>query len=145
MNDQIFDLDPGQLRNTLGDRTPLEVTLHEQQLRVSTRVVPFERVRIERFIVTEQRTLTVDIRREEVRIVRERISEAETGVDAPSNLQEHPREDLVMILSEEQAVITKRIVPVERVRLHTHVVTELQEVVEELGREHIDVVHTMDV
>ncbi|MBG6215440.1 uncharacterized protein (TIGR02271 family) [Cryobacterium sp. CAN_C3] len=145
MNDQIPDLDPGQLRNTLGDRAPLKVTRHEQQLRISTRVVPFERVRIERFIVTEQRTFTVDIKREEIRIIRERISGADTGVAAPAHLQEHPREDLVMILSEEQAIITKKIVPVERVRLHTHVVTELQEVVEELGREHIDGVHTMDV
>jgi len=127
----------------MGDHsTSEEITLHEQRLRVSTRVVPFERVRIERFIVTEQRTFTVDIRREELRIVREQISEADVGLAAPTILQAPPREDIVMILSEEQAVITKKIVPVERVRLHTHVLTELQDVAEELGREHIDVTHT---
>ncbi|MDJ0379066.1 YsnF/AvaK domain-containing protein [Cryobacterium sp. PH31-L1] len=125
--------------------TAEEITLHEQRLRFSTRVVPFERVRIERFIVTEQRTFTVDIRREELRIVRQQISEADLGLAAPTILQEPPRDDIIMILSEEQAVITKKIVPVERVRLHTHILTELQEVAEGLGRERIDVTYATDM
>ncbi|WP_267425263.1 MULTISPECIES: YsnF/AvaK domain-containing protein [unclassified Curtobacterium] len=97
------------------------VVLHEEHLLVGTEVHATERVRLERYVVTEQRTITVDVRREEVRLVREPLAE---GPALPADRTPPTREPVVVVLHEEQVVVSKRIVPVERVTLTVHTVTE---------------------
>lgn len=97
------------------------VVLHEEHLLVGTEVHATERVRLERYIVTEQRTITVDVRREEVRLTREPIADGRAlSADSPVPT----REPIVVVLHQEQVVVSKRIVPVERVTLTVHTVTE---------------------
>lgn len=103
------------------DAGEVTVVRHEEHLLVGTEVHATERVRLERVIVTEQRTITVDVRREEVRLTREPL------VDGPALTADSPvpsREPIVVVLHQEQVVVSKRIVPVERVTLTVHTVTE---------------------
>jgi uncharacterized protein (TIGR02271 family) len=120
--------------------TPLEpaatVVRHEERLTVSTQRLATERVRIERVIVTEQRTLTVDVRREELRLTREPLPE---GSLIPAGTAAIKTEPLVMVLHEEQIEIVKTVVPVERATITTETVVEDQEVTATLGREVVDV------
>lgn len=122
---------------TPGDDDPeATVVLHEERLLVGTEVHATERVRLERYIVTEQRTITVDVRREEVRLTREPL------VDGPALSVDSPvptREPIVVVLRQEQVVVSKRIVPVERVTLTVHTVTEDRPVDAALRREEVTV------
>lgn len=97
------------------------VVLHEEHLLVGTEVHATERVRLERYIVTEQRTITVDVRREEVRLTREPLVD---GPALPADSPAPTREPIVVVLHQEQVVVSKRIVPVERVTLTVHTVAE---------------------
>lgn len=108
---------------------------HEQQLSVQTEPVATERVRLQKFIVSEERTVTFTVRHEEVRMVREPL---DGDVVSPSLLgeQEAPR---VMILSEERLVVTTETVPVERVWLQKHTITEHQEIHDTIEHEEIEV------
>lgn len=112
----------------------IDLTRHEEQLRVSTERLPVETVRIERVVVTEQRTITVEVSHEEVRITREPITESSTPVaSAPQQ-----RAPIVMILREERIDITKSLVPVEKITLHVDTVTVDQIVTEDVRLERID-------
>jgi stress response protein YsnF len=51
-----------------GDQALLEVVLHREEPVIQLRVVPTERVRLFKDVVTEQRTLTEDIRKERVEL-----------------------------------------------------------------------------
>lgn len=113
------------------------MTRSEEELRVGTAAVPAARMRLRKHIVTEHVQTTVPVRREEVRLEREPITQAEAGhaLDGPAiSGEEHE-----MVLYEEQPVVEKRVVPRERVRLGKEVVTEEQTVTDEVRREQIDV------
>jgi uncharacterized protein (TIGR02271 family) len=49
-----------------GDQALLEVVLHREEPVIQLRVVPAERVRLFKDVVTEQRTVTEDLRKEQV-------------------------------------------------------------------------------
>src|SRR4051812_30541068 len=104
---------------TTGGDTSFEVIRHEEQLVVTTERRPRERVRLQRVIVTGQRTITVDVRREEIRVTREPL----TGDALPEGSPAHDEEPLVIVLHEEQVVLTTTIVPVERITVTTPNVT----------------------
>ena len=108
-----------------GDDPEVTVVRHEEHLLVGTEVRATERVRLERYIVTEQRTITVDVRREEVRLVREPLGD---GPALPADTPAPSREPIVVVLHQEQVVVSKRIVPVERVTLTVHSVSEDRQV-----------------
>ncbi|TCL79366.1 MULTISPECIES: YsnF/AvaK domain-containing protein [unclassified Rathayibacter] len=115
-----------------------DVILREERLDVSTERYATERVTIERIIVTEQRTITVEVRHEEIRITREAVDEEPVfSADASA----HP-DPLVVILHEEQINLTKAVVPVERVTVQIHTVAQHQHVTETLGHEVIDIDRT---
>lgn len=116
------------------DADSVDVVRHEERLRVGTETVPIERVRLERVVVTEQRTVTVEVSHEEIRVHREPVS----GTTGSLTGTRRDREPIVVILSEEQVEITKRVVPVERVTLHIDVVTDEKQVSETVRREQID-------
>ena len=115
-----------------------EVVASEEQLDVDKRSRPRERVRLSKEVVTEQVTITVPVRREVLRVERIPI-EPGTGPSAESLASFGGGETQELILMEEQAVVDKRVVPRERVRLAKDVVTEEQHITETVRREEVDV------
>jgi uncharacterized protein (TIGR02271 family) len=123
--------------DTSGPTTDDAMTLSEEQLRVGTERREAGRVRLRKYIVTENVTKTIPVSREEVRLEREPITDANIGnaMDGPAISEEEHE----VILHEERPVIQKEAVPVERVRLDKETVTEQQTVTEEVRKEQIDV------
>jgi len=81
--------------------------------------------------------MTVPVQREEARVSREPITEANRGAAmSGGDLTEEEHE---LTLSEEEVVVDKQVVPKERVRLDKDVVTEERQVSEEVRKENIEV------
>ncbi|TDW67911.1 uncharacterized protein (TIGR02271 family) [Curtobacterium sp. PhB25] len=114
-----------------------DVVRRDERLVIGTERHAIERVRLERVIVTEQRTITVDVSHEEIRLVREPIGDA---VPVSTGTTGTVHEPIVVVLREEQITVSTAVVPVERVTLTTHTVTEEHRVEAELRREEIDIV-----
>jgi uncharacterized protein (TIGR02271 family) len=118
------------------------MTRSEEQLRVDTERVTARRVRLVKYVVTEEVQVTVPLRREEVRIEELPIEgepaplrEEETLVaqDA-ADAQGLPDE---IVLHAERPVVGVEVVPVERVRLRTEEVLGQEQVRDRLQREQI--------
>ena len=124
-------------RDTSGPTTDEAMTRSEEELRVGTTEREAGRVRLKKYVVEEEVTQTVPVRREEVRIEREPITDANAG-DATSG-PEISDEEHEVVLHEEEPVSEKRVVPKERVRLDKDVRTEEHEVSDTLRKEEIDV------
>ncbi|WP_323961632.1 DUF2382 domain-containing protein [Arthrobacter sp. JZ12] len=122
--------------DTSGPTTDDAMTRSEEQLRVGTQSVETGRARLRKYVVTENVTQTVPVQREEVRIEREPITDA--NVDAAYDGPAISEEEHEVILHEERPVVAKEAVPVERVRLDKETVTEQQTVSEEVRKEQID-------
>jgi uncharacterized protein (TIGR02271 family) len=112
------------------------MTRSEEELRVGTERVETGRVRLRKYVVTEMITKTVPVQREEVRVEREPITDANRGdaLDGP----EISEDEHEVILHEEQPVVEKEVVPKERVRLATETIDDEQEVSEEVRKERIE-------
>ena len=111
----------------------VDLIRHEEQFRVGVERFPLERVRLEKFIVTEEQTITVAVRREEVRLVRESLRP-----DTPISPTPSGGGPVVMTVREERPVVTMQLVPVERVWLTTNIVTEQHTVTDTIRNEEID-------
>ena len=109
-----------------------EVIVRRQQLRATPVARPYEVVRARRRIVTEERTVTVAVRREE--LVLERIPVTEDRGLAPGG-----DDVLEIVLHEEEVVMQTRVVPRELVRVHKERITEPRQVAAELRREQIGI------
>lgn len=131
-NDELHELSSSALEHH--QERPAMIR-SEEVLRVATETVPYARARLQKVIVTERRTFTVDVRREEVRLTTEPLP-AGSPVPAPVP-GEHP-EDIQIVLHEERVVVTTEIVPVERVRLVTFPVTGSMDITGDVRRDHID-------
>ena len=123
--------------DTSGPETDNAMTRSEEELRVGTRERETGRVRLRKHIVSENVTETVPVQREEVRIEREPITDQNVGAahDGP----ELSEEEHEVTLRAEEAVVQKDVVAKERVRVDKDVVTEQQQVSEELRKEQIEV------
>jgi uncharacterized protein (TIGR02271 family) len=119
-----------------GPTTDEAMTRSEEELRVGTAQRERGRARLRKYVVTEQVETTVPVQREEVRIEREPITEA--NVDEATAGPEISEEEHEVVLHEEEAVVEKRVVPKERVRLEKDTVTEEAEVSEEVRKERIE-------
>jgi uncharacterized protein (TIGR02271 family) len=112
------------------------MTRSEEELRVGTRSREAGRVRLRKHVVTENVTTTVPVRREEMRLEREPITEGDAvAPGAEPAISEAEQE---VVLHEEEVVVEKRVVPKERVRLGKEVVTDEQTVSDEVRKERID-------
>jgi uncharacterized protein (TIGR02271 family) len=122
--------------DTSGPTTDDAMTRSEERLHVGTERVETGRARLRKYVVTEQQTVTVPVEREEVRLEREPITDANRGaaMDGPAISEEEHE----VILSEERPVVQKEAVPVERVRLGTETVTENQQVTDDVRKEQIE-------
>lgn len=123
-------------RDTSGPTTDDAMTRSEEELRVGTREVERGRVRLRKYVVTEQVTKTVPVSHEEVRIEREPITDRNAGaaMDGP----EISEEEHEVVLHAEEPVVDKAVVAKERVRLGTETVDGEQEVSEEVRSERIE-------
>ncbi|MCG5218786.1 PRC and DUF2382 domain-containing protein [Streptosporangium sp. KLBMP 9127] len=110
---------------------------YEEQLHVTTESHETGRARLHKYIVTEEQQITVPLTREEVRIEREPITEA--NLDPAMRGQDLTESEHEVTLHEERPSVTKRTVPVERVRMTKERVTEERTISEQLRKEHIDV------
>lgn len=122
--------------DTSGPTTDDAMTRSEERLDVGTEKHEASRARLRKYVTTENVTQTVPVQREEVRLEREPITDANRGkaMDGP-DISEEEHE---VILHEERPVIEKETVPVERVRLGKETVTEDATVNEEVRKEHIE-------
>ncbi len=97
---------------------------------------PTRLVRVQKSIVTEERTVTVPVRREEISIETVPLDGASRseGTRAPRG---HPEEGYIFTLFEEEIVVSTRLVPRERVRLVVEREEFLYQYVDKLGREEV--------
>ncbi len=119
-----------------GPSTDEAMTRSEEELRVGTTSLEVGRARLRKFIVSEPVQETVTTQREEVRLEREPITDANMG-QATSG-RELSEEEHEVTLSAEEPIVEKRVVPKERVRLDKDVVSEQQTVSDEVRKEVIE-------
>ena len=115
------------------------MTRSEEQLRVTTERYAAKRVRVVKYVVSEEVTVTVPIRREEIRIEEVPLDDASgTVAGAVGDLASAGLPE-VITLHTERPVVTTEVVPVERVRVRTEWVQEQVPVRDQVRRERVDV------
>ena len=124
-------------RDTSGPTTDDAMTRSEEELRVGTAERERGRVRLRKYVTTEQVEQTVPVQRERVRMEREPITDA--NLDAATSGPEISEAEHEVILREEEPVVEKRVVPRERVRLDKDTVTDEERVAEEVRKEQIEI------
>src|SRR4051794_1779881 len=117
-----------------GDQNAM--TRSEQRLVTDTRTEQAGKARLRKYVVTENQQVDVPVSREEVRLEREPVTEANRGaaVDGP-DISEAEHE---VTLHAERPVVDTETVPVERVRLGKETLTEEQTVGGQVRKEQID-------
>jgi uncharacterized protein (TIGR02271 family) len=125
----------GYDREATGDDDAM--TRSEEELQVGSEARERGRVRLRKYVTTEQVQQTVPVQREEVRLEREPITDANR--DAAMRGPDLSEAEHEVVLHEEQPVVEKRTVPKERVRLDKDTVTGQEQVAEEVRKEQIDV------
>jgi uncharacterized protein (TIGR02271 family) len=123
-------------RDTSGPETDEAMTRSEEELRVGTTQRETGRVRLKKYVVTENVTKTVPVQREEVRVEREPITDANR--DRAMSGADLTEEEHEVTLHAEEPVVEKRTVPKERVRMDKDTVTDQRTVSEQLRKEQIE-------
>jgi uncharacterized protein (TIGR02271 family) len=133
--DQVQDTAVG--RDTSGPTTDDAMTRSEEELQVGTQTRERGRARLRKYVTTETQQVTVPVQREELRVEREPITDA--NLDAATSGPAISEEEHEVTLREEEVVVGKRAVPKERVRLDTETVTDERQVAEEVRKEQVEV------
>jgi len=130
---------PGVVGNDVsGVETDNAMTRSEEEVRVGTRQVQTGRARLRKHVVTEPVHTQVTTRRDEVRVEREPITDANLGAaTSGADLSEEEHE---VVLTAEEAVVDKSVVPKERVRLDKDTIAEQQTVQTDVRKEQIDLI-----
>jgi len=119
-----------------GPTTDDAMTRSEEELRVGTERREAGRARLRKYVVTEEEERTVPVRREEVRVDREPITEG--NVDQALDGPDISEEEHEVVLHEERPVVEKQVVPKERVRLSAEEHTDQETVSETLRKERVE-------
>ena len=112
------------------------MTRSEERLNVGKRTEEVGRARLRKYVVTERQQMQVPVQREEVRLEREPITDANRGeaLGGPDVTEaEHE-----VTLRADRPVVETEAVPVERVRLGKETVTEQQTVGGDVRKERIE-------
>jgi uncharacterized protein (TIGR02271 family) len=131
------DLPAGAVgRDTSGSATDDAMTRSEERLKVGKRTEETGRARLRKYVVTEDQSVNVPVTREEVRVEREPITDAnrDEALEGP-DISEGEHE---VTLREERPQVETEAVPVERVRLSKEKVTDEETVSGEVRKEQID-------
>jgi uncharacterized protein (TIGR02271 family) len=132
-----YGLDDGEASTDSGREADDAMTRSEEELRVGTQERETGRVRLRKYIVTDEVQQTVPVKREEIRVEREPITDANRDqVLGGDDLTEQEHE---VTLRAEEPVVEKRTVPKERVRLGKDVEVDERTVSEDVRREEIDI------
>jgi len=125
------------------DEEDLVVTRSEEQLRTATQIVPVRRLRLHKYIVTEEHTITVQLRREEFRIEEVPADPTVPAGHGEADTHRVAEDDhgVTMVLYAERPLIATEVVPVERIHVSKYLVTDTQVVAATLGHEVVEQVH----
>ena len=122
----------GDVRDNLTGKD--EIIRSEEQLNVSTDRVESGQVHLRKYVVNETETVEVPVEREEVRVVREPITDADrANYDGKIGEQEAS-----VTLHEDRVNVSKDSVPVEKVSLETDTVRGTERVSEEVRKERFE-------
>jgi uncharacterized protein (TIGR02271 family) len=127
----------GPGRDVSGRNTDDAMTVSEEELRVGTTEREAGRVRLKKYVVEDEVTESVPVRREEVRVEREPITDE--NVDQAMSGPDITESEHEVTLHEEEPVVEKRTVPKERIRLETDVETDEEQVSETVRKERVEV------
>jgi uncharacterized protein (TIGR02271 family) len=130
------DASAGNGHDVSGSAADDAMTRSEEELRVGTERREAGRARLRKYVVTETEQRTVPVRREEVRVEREPITEG--NVDQALDGPEISEDEHEVVLHEERPVVEKDVVAKERVRLTAEERTDEETVAEELRKERIE-------
>ena len=119
----------------MGRGTDDAMTRSEEELEVGKVQREAGRARLRKWVETEQRTVTVPVRREVARLVTEPITDA--NVDQAMSGTEIRENEFDVVLHEEEVVVDKKVVPKERVRLETDSVQDERVIEESVRKERI--------
>ncbi len=123
--------------DTSGTTTDAAMTRSEEQIKVATQTQETAKARLRKYVVTENVSQTVPVRKEKAVVEREPVTEANIDkATAGAEIQENEHE---IKLFEETPVVEKTVKPVERVRLGTEVVTENETVTGEVRKERVEI------
>ncbi len=120
------------------------MTRSEERLAVGTERVAATRVRVVKYVITEEVQVTVPVRREEIRVEEVPIDAADDGpgeslVPAGEVGPAHEALPDEIILHAERPVVSVEVVPTERVRVRTETVAGQATVTDRVQRERIAV------
>ena len=113
----------------------LSMTRSEERLNVGKEQVEGGRVRLRKYVTTEEQHVTVPVQKEVLSVERTPV---EGDARAAGIIGEGEQVEEV-VLREERPVVTKETVAVENVAINKDVVTEQHEVTETVAKEHIEV------
>ena len=118
-----------------GRDTDDAMTRSEEEVSIATEQRPKGKARLRKHVTTDHVQATVPVEREEVRVEREPITDA--NVDEATSGPALSEEEHEVTLHEEEVSVDKRTVPKERVRLDKETVTDEREVSEDARKEEI--------
>lgn len=121
---------PEDLAETMEEQAAM--TRSEEELRVGTREEEMGRLRLHKWVETEQVEVPVELRREKARVTRE-------PVDQRVGDQDIGEEALDVTLREERPVVDKETVAKEKIGVEKDVETERQTVGGEIRKERVEV------
>ena len=111
-----------------------EIVRSEEQLNVSKDRVETGQVRLRKYVVNETETVEVPVEREEVRVVREPITDADRA-NYDGNIGE---QEASVTLHEDRVNVSKESVPVEKVSLEKDTVRDTETVSEQVRKERFE-------
>jgi uncharacterized protein (TIGR02271 family) len=123
-------------RDTSGPTTDDAMTRSEERLRVGKETRETGRVRLRKYVVTEEEQQTVPVRKEKVRVEREPITEE--NIDRAASGPEISEEEHEVVLHEERPVAATETVPAERVRLSKDTEVQDETVAGQVRKERIE-------
>lgn len=114
------------------------VTRSEEEVSVDKVEKESGRVRLRKYVVTEDVNVTVPVKKQVARVVR-----ASATGDAPGTIDETDEGEEI-VLSEEEIVVDKQVVAKENVSIETDTVTEDRQVNEQVRKEQVEVEGDVD-
>ena len=128
--------------DTSGPTTDSAMTRSEERLQVGTEQHEAGRVRLRKWVETENVTSTVPVTKERAVLEREPITDG--NVDHALAGPDISEEEHEVVLTEERPVVAKSVEPVERVRVGKEAVTEQHTVSDDVRKERIELEGTAD-
>jgi uncharacterized protein (TIGR02271 family) len=120
------------------DAGEAEVTVSEEELVVDKTSRVTERVRLRKEVVEEEVTVTVTLRREELRVERIPV-DGDIPVERGNGDDQLTEGELEFVLFAEEPVVQKRVVPVERVKVARDTIVEHARLTDQVRKERVEV------